>query len=91
MSILEIKSLNTCMISMELRIVTLGKKTNMINYICDSILLEDGSIFGKDVTISVPESDLSTAEDRYEHLVSITGVLETVIGSQVEKFSYSRL
>lgn len=63
----------------------------MIQYLCDSILLENGQSLGNQtIPISVPSMDMTTPEDRYEHRVVITGVLEDIVGP-VESFSYQRV
>ncbi len=63
----------------------------MIQYLCDSILLENGQSLGNEhIFVLVPSMDMSTPEDRYEHRVAITGVLEGIVGP-VESFSYMRI
>lgn len=63
----------------------------MLNYKCYDITLEDGSLLQDSVEISMPETDLSDPLDRQDHLVAISGSLESVVGRYVDSFSYMRI
>ena len=43
------------------------------------------------VLVRVNNGDMSTALDRYDHLVAITGALEDALGNPVSCFSYNRV
>lgn len=58
----------------------------MNHYRCFDIVTEDGTPYNSCV-VTVPAIDLSTALDRYENIVAISGALENLVGS-VESFRY---
>ena len=63
----------------------------MLKYKCYDITLEDGSFLPGSYSIDLPETDLSDPLDRQDHLVAISGSLESVVGRYVDSFSYMRI
>jgi len=65
----------------------------MISYLCENIVLDDETSTSLDakVLVRVNNGDMSTALDRYDHLVAITGALENALGNPVSCFSYNRV
>jgi len=65
----------------------------MISYLCENIVLDDETSTSLDakVLVRVNNGDMSTALDRYDHLVAITGALENALGNPISCFSYNRV
>lgn len=65
----------------------------MISYLCENIVLDDetSTSLNAKVLVTVNNGDMSTALDRYDHLVAITGALENALGNPVSCFSYNRV
>lgn len=65
----------------------------MISYLCENIVLDDetGTNLNAKVLVRVNNGDMSTALDRYDHLVAITGALENAVGNPISRFSYNRV
>lgn len=61
----------------------------MLTYKCFDIVTEDGIPYNSCV-VTVPEHDMSCAVERQEHLVAVSGALESLVGS-VESFRYERV
>lgn len=65
----------------------------MISYLCENIVLDDetSTSLNAKVLVRVNNGDMSTALDRYDHLVAITGALENALGNPISCFSYNRV
>jgi len=63
----------------------------MLTYKCYGITLEDGSFLRDEYTVRVHEVDMSDALDRQDHLAAISGTLETVVGQQIESYTYVKV
>jgi hypothetical protein len=63
----------------------------MLNYKCYGITLEDGSFLQDEYVVGVSKVDMSDPLDRQEHLAAISGSLESVVGREIESYSYMRI
>jgi hypothetical protein len=63
----------------------------MIHYQCYDIKLEDGSFLQEEWVVTVSKVDMSDPLDRQDHLTAISGTLESVVGRDIESFSYMRI
>lgn len=63
----------------------------MITYKCYGITLENGSFLQDEYIVRVHEADMKDALDRQEHLAAISGTLESVVGYDIESYTYVRV
>lgn len=63
----------------------------MITYKCYGITLENGSFLQDEYIVRVHGTNMNDALDRQDHLAAISGTLESVVGYDIETYSYMRI
>lgn len=63
----------------------------MLTYKCYGITLENGSFLQDEYIVRVHGVDMTDPLNRQEHLSAISGTLESVVGHDIESYSYMRV